>query len=646
MAARGTDDSRRVPLLDSLPARSLTARVDANGVHAHRPPLSPARMIEQSGLPRNTRELAALEHQLLESTTGTKITDLGASMTTAAAPDGVVRAAMPMADLDGDVLPDVVIQSVTLAEGEWSLDGYKGSTGDHLWSRSFGTPFDIFVLQPGDLDGDGHPDLVVVTGTDGVSSDEGVCTTPPIARTCLLEFVSNVDWTVTGIRGADGSTLWANTYNGTVTDDFVAAETPVAGATGHLERVRDLLVSVALGGDATGDGRADAIITVVGGTFTDASTGSAVGGVELAASSWDITGQVLDGQNGNAILTMSETNTATPRLYLAAGRAQGGATTRVAKVTFAGSQTNFLPLNVQESDEIQLLDAVGEPVWTATVDGSLRQLQPISDRTDGTDDLLLDVNDGASGAVAVLDGPTGAAAWTRSLTAADLGDLGALPVKAVDGTTDLLLFTLPFSSTSADLTTRRLDGRTGTEYLNTTRSMPVPDGGFVDVGVSILGDVDHDGANDVAVDLSSVVFNPDVAPTTTTDVTTESGATGVIVCSSSGPGFSVGVPAGDLDGDGFDDVVVFTMPDSTFDVIETAVSSSTCGSLWTITHSFAGYDTRSTIEVVPAGDTTGAGHGDLLDERVGLDFADNTAGSQVDLRDGLTGTAAWSVGSF
>lgn len=123
----------------------------------------------------------------------------------------------------------------------------------------------------------------------------------------------------------------------------------------------------------------------------------------------------------------------------------------------------------------------GSGAWTTDPGFSPFLIEPIPDG-DG-EDLIVAGSQGFNSSLGRWDGATGTAVWQRGSGAGSVWDLALIPREG--------LSTLVVAGTS-DATVRAYDGDTGTPVW----SVSVGDQGF---GVETIGDVDRDGTDDVAV---------------------------------------------------------------------------------------------------------------------------------------------------
>jgi hypothetical protein len=163
-------------------------------------------------------------------------------------------------DLDGDSLPDVMVMSGVGPDGSVTnnLTAKKGSNGSHLWEESVSSSYvNVYTEVVGDLDGDGLPDvlvewyvgdtdtetLVAKKGSDGtdlweefapigywnfiegkvVGDQDGDGLSDVLVRICTGP-LNNTTATVVAKKGSDGTHMWEESiigYNAGLNDDVV-----------------------------------------------------------------------------------------------------------------------------------------------------------------------------------------------------------------------------------------------------------------------------------------------------------------------------------------------------------------------------------------------------------------------------------------
>lgn len=239
----------------------------------------------------------------------------------AAADDGFGGAAAGAGDVDADGVPDVIVGTARIfATADGYARVYSGATGSLLFEfrgrrpkRSFGGA----VAAAGDVDGDGHGDLVIGCLEDGNEfldpgnpafgippfrdNDEAGCVYVYSGRDGrqLYRFVGDDPYDGLGFSVAGGSDV-----DGDGVDDVVAGtvgEFPAvgyarvySGATGQVLHtflgpsqapISGEFVLVDLAGDVDRDGRADVIVSayLTGGNQPDVFLYSGASGAELLA---------------------------------------------------------------------------------------------------------------------------------------------------------------------------------------------------------------------------------------------------------------------------------------------------------------------------------------------------------------------------
>ena len=170
-------------------------------------------------------------------------------------------------DLDGDGTPDLLVSDVSAVDGFANAGRVyvvSGASGEIVRTYTSPAPeaagnFGFNAASPGDLDGDGTPDVVIGTGDEDVTIDG----TTYVDRGWIYAF-----------SGDDGSVLWR-------------ATTPTPEERTYLGRV-------VVAGDVTGDGVADLLASAV---LADDSEG-----VESGLA------YVFDGTDGSLVYTFESGN--------------------------------------------------------------------------------------------------------------------------------------------------------------------------------------------------------------------------------------------------------------------------------------------------------------------------------------------------
>ncbi|MFG0318249.1 MAG: FG-GAP-like repeat-containing protein [Planctomycetota bacterium JB042] len=484
-------------------------------------------------------------------------------------------------DVNGDGLSDVIISSPALdtlsgsnSQGRaWVFHAKANGTGlgtNAAWTATFdghGVFFGESISTAGDVNGDGFADVIVgAPGAEiGSQTSEG------------LAFV------------------YHGSPSGLGSDPAWTAQGGTPGAR--------LGTSVSTAGDVNGDGYSDVIL---GAPFTYSTSdgqvlvhfGSATG---LVGPPWKVSGP---DHLGTVVSTAGDVN-GDGYSDVVACRSGGAVKTRVYHGSAAG------------------LPATHD--WATNVGGDAATAGDVNG--DGYADLLVsfDSSFAANRVECFLGSATGlgsAPAWTRNgfRSVSSAGDVNG------DGYADVILGNL-VSSDSLGRVSLFLGSRDGLASENAWTYLGTVAGGHLGLDVACAGDVNGDGLSDVMAAADdgprAVVFHGGtLGPQEVAGWSIEHGQI------DAGYGFSV-ASAGDVDGDGYGDVVVGAPNHDAGHVDEGKVwvyhgsgDGLATSASWTYTGQQAG--ARFGISVACAGDVNGDGLSDLVVGAPGFD------GGQVD----------------
>ncbi|HWH30678.1 MAG TPA: hypothetical protein VNU26_17275 [Mycobacteriales bacterium] len=502
-------------------------------------------------------------------------------------------------DVDGDGLQDVL--TLSFEAGTLVLQARRGTDAALLWSRDLADGFGALAFPVGrDLTGDGADDLlyVVTAGTEQLVVEES-------EAAGSYEYRADLTTSVGVVSGADGTTVWETTRDGDL-DERYSWSTDPAGLTWRSEyvlRSTALAVLPLVSDDVTGDGVADVALSSID-LDVDASY---AGAGALVAWADDVDERVrsgtsavlLDGPTGTAVADREVAGQAAISVLLPVGQVVADGRGELLWTTERVGDLDTVcagALDVQQCTggereaavELELLSGPGlTRHWAVTTPGGLAWPFPLGHDVDGDGaaDLGLHV-DWPGSRFAVLSGADGGTVW--EVVSDDWLYLAGID----DGVAALGRFgSSSGEGLSMDVVVERRDARSGA-LLSTTRhqvSAPVPDGDdWSGAAVGVLDtapDADGDGRDELLVGVAVSSEAGGTSQTRSLNVV-ERLADGHRVRTREGDDLAVVVRAGDLDGDGLQDVredVLTFRPDEWFgvDAVSTARRVVDGAALWT-----------------------------------------------------------------
>ncbi len=449
-----------------------------------------------------------------------------------------------------------------------TIDPLSTTIATTLNGVTSGDTFGYSLSTAGDVNGDGFSDVIVGTGAGNkayvyLGGASGLSTTASWTTTQAGSYGSavgtagdvNGDGYSDVIVGAPGATK-AYVYYGSSTGLSTTAAWTVTQATANFG------VSVALAGDVNGDGYSDVVVGASGGAKAYGYYGSSTGPATTA--SWTVSGV---GGFGLSVASAGDVNGDGYSDVIV-----GAGASNKAYVYFGGST-----------------GLVTSPSWSS---------------------------------------PTGAGNFGGSVASA--GDVNG------DGYSDVVI-----GSSSANRAYVYYGSSGGTVTAGATTLTGA--GGAYGYSVACAGDVNADGYSDVIVGSNGgnnafVYFGGSGTISTTVAWTgTGSGSYGFCVA-----------PAGDINGDGFSDVIIGATGISTNTGAAYIYTGSPAGALTTITTTITGSAGQKGFNVASAGDVDGDGYSDVIIGVSGvpapLGGAAFTGAAYVYLGSstGLSTTASWS----
>jgi hypothetical protein len=581
-------------------------------------------------------QILAAEHDLLEKVWGVVLPQPSPKPECCVVFAIALGAGVPVADVDGDGLSDVVTRHGN-PEDTTTFTARRGADGSVLWSST--APGFAWAQVVGDVDGDGGADLLVLSSLGGpyavrVSCDQHGC--EHASSSDSLYFVS--------LRsGASGRQLWSLQYD----NSFSYA---AAGSQGLLRRTsswkynrRNMFVVPSWTGDIDGDGIGDVVVNSY--DLADTREYASVQDVTTKTTTTRIGSSrmvVLRGDSGAATLNRAFDNEDGLATMAVAGQLTGSTRRDLLITHWTGgfnSKTRCVLTLCRTHDDgtervaLTAVDAAtGSDGWTrdlgtVPLDAFVAYVSPmdVDLNGDGYSDLQRSAYGRDHDAVTTFSGRDGSVLWSRS------GDISPFvsPLGAIDGGDDVLLRSYSFNADATTYFFERLDGATGNAIVTTSRTVPA-DGSHTVSGYP-SADVDGDHVLDLFV--SEFTIHPDHSVSVQSGI--ESGRLGAAIFT---PSPDVYMQSGtDLTHDGFADVILesaTTHPDGVVTWTISAHDVRNATEVWTRTAP------TSTAESV-IGDATGDTVPELLEFHGTYDSATNTYHETIAVVDGADGTTLW-----
>ena len=507
----------------TLPA-GLESNIPVEGIQSVRsaPPAleQPGTLIASSGPIEELSTYVRAQRELLERAWGVRIPDIRALANQHAeiqedsddgSEGGRVRVPLSSNDLDGDGNDDVLFFDIGLDENsflsEVHLTAHEGTSGAELWSRDFGTPFDVLVFSPGDVTGDGAEDLLVV-GIDRTLQRGGL---PCSGGLCAYNDRLDYQWDIALMSGPDGARVWDRSLDGMVrfTGGFVG-QGPARQEVARLEGT-NALIDLRSSGDHDGDGFDDFTFNV------HDFSGEVVFSQQVASENlrYATRAEAIAGDTGVTLLTRSQENQLGAALMLPAGDATGDGRadvlwtipTRVAIPSMCAGTAGCVRARRMQL-HVELIDSASqEAAWQVDLqDPGLVAAAPVMTRADLTGDDRADIllglgfEDQTQSAVA-LSGIDGERLWTFETVITDPPSV--LP--SLDGGQGKdILFWEGWEPAPKEapgiifrIRLRRVDGATGSEIFSTQHDLTDEEDRLDSIFAYSVGDVDADGAADI-----------------------------------------------------------------------------------------------------------------------------------------------------
>jgi hypothetical protein len=594
------------------------------------------------------------ERQLLERTWGARVIDLR----TAAAEDDEAdqpqpsdaRARIPIAssDVNGDGREDVVFFDLGLDENgfriEAGLTALDGRSGQQLWSNMYGNPYNIIVLSPRDVTGDGADDLFVIVVELDIERNSPVPVTSP------YDDLYRYGWELSVLSGATGTNAWEKSIDGSVRyQGAFAGQGPGLVEVAHITG-ENSLVDVRRSDDLNGDGLADFTLNVH--DYTREFVYSRFVH-ETDRYSYSTDAEALAGNTGAVLLTRSLADQPGAAFLLPLGEATGDNRADLLWSVPTESSTPTVCPQVEPCIEQQsvklhldLVDTTSTSSWGVDVaDEGVTEAATLpmgGDLTgDGRADILIGqtFEDGSQQVVA-LSGATGQRAWAVDTVITDV----PTTLGSVDGGAGSDLMFWEGRDVLDDeapiwfrIRLRRIDGATGQELFSTQRELVDQETNIDSIFALPVGDVDADGVPDVshATWHSDGFWEPEGSASSVVSV--ESGATGQELLRMERDRNALLFPGGDLFPGASQDLLEGSVPYDNTNFRLAAIEMPTGQMRW------SHVDVLFTALFGSVRDRAGGGD-DVVYARDQVMQEAPRRRSRIDLIRGATGTPMWGVG--
>lgn len=564
----------------------------------------------------------------------------------------------PTSDLDGDGGDDVLVNGSSYPDGPEVVEARNGTDGALLWRVESDEPVGAFAWPTGaDMTGDGIEDVLVVARVDLDSTVTDTCVTGEVFN-CTIQTHTTYVTTATLRSGATGEAGWTFSREGEEHFEVGHRGTPADYEVWQLLDASNTQVTPYLSGDHDGDGLPDLVVSARGLHWDDYQSGSDL----LVAGEWS--GHSYEQYDTESVIVSAAT----------------GAETAVRTVVDSTAAGDLRPLD-QDGDALlwtaetrndleytcaydplgggcedswppgaAMMEAVDgqslETRWAVPIETGDTALPLGEDLNgDGVAELLVSgrafVDGNLVEAGTVVDGASGQALWTRP------GRWYPELVPSMDSGVgaDVLFEESVVEGDERTTTIDRVDGATGEVLLSTSRTVAAEGADHLYLLGEPVGDVTGDGVVDLAwhtYRLDRSMECPDSGGGascwfyrfgTDTEIVVEDGATGAVVMPTwSFAGYGLLSAAGDLDGDGMNDLMRLEAGEGP--MVFRAVDGGTGEAGWTAT-----FTERTTMHA--GGDHDGDGRADLWLEAT-LE-ADGARTSFIGGVSGLDGQERWRV---
>lgn len=571
---------------------------------------------------------------------------------TGTTPDGRVRVPLVSSDVNGDGREDALFFDLGVDENgfrvEAGITALDGTSGDQLWSNMYGNPYNIIVLSPRDVTGDGGDDLFVIV-MESERQEYGPAGGGPGRP---YDTLYTYEWQLVVVSGAQGTNAWERSIDGSLRYQGVfAGQGPGLVEYAHITGV-NALVDVRRSDDLDGDGLSDFTLNV-----HDYER-------EFIYSTWvretdryiyDTDAEALTGDTGTTLLTRVQADQPGAAFLLPLGEATGdGRADLLWTVPTEESSPTVCP-QVEpcfEDQSVELHLELVDPASTSAgwegdlTDEGVIAAEPLvtgRDLTgDGRADILVGVTlESGSQRALAFSGADGQRAWSFDTLITDV----PTAIGSIDGGqgSDVLFWEghdvlATEAPTWFRVRLRRVNGANGVELFSTQRELVDEEETNVDsIFASSLGDVDADGVPDIAHAMwhSNGYWEPEGSASSI--LTVESGATGDELLRLERDRNALLFAGGDLEPGGPQDLLEGSVPYDNTNFRLRGIEMPTGRALWSHTDAlFTAYfgSLRSR--------TGGADH--VLYARTQVMQEAPKVRSRIDVLQGDNGATRWGVG--
>lgn len=652
-AAHAPDRGQPVALLQALSHGGVRSTEGARPG----PLLQPHQLLLSSDAPRGLPALVDAQKTVLDRAWDGPVADLRSLIQetepgpAGTAPDGRVRVPMTASDVNADGREDAIFFDIGIDENgfriEAAITALDGVSGAGLWSRSYGNPYNILVLSPRDVTGDGSDDLFVIVLEQEREENGPAGNGPGRPYDTLYRY----EWELAVLSGAQGTDAWQRSFQGSLRYQGVfAGQGPGLVEYAHITG-DNALVDVRRSEDLDGDGLSDFTLNV-----HDYER-------EFFYSNWvqemdryvyATQAEALTGDTGSTLLTKTQSDQPGAAFLLPLGEATGDGRADLLWTFPTLTSTPTICPQIQPCIEDQSVELHLELVdlgstsagWeNDVIDEGVIAAEPLvtgSDLTgDGRADILvgLTLEDGTQRVLAV-SGSNGQRAWIFDTI------ISAIPtlIGSLDRGpgTDLMFWEgedvfEDEAPTWFRIRLRRVDGSTGHQLFSTERELVDEETNIDSIFANAIGDVNADGVPDIAHATWHSTGYWEATGSASSVLAVESGATGQELLHAVRDRNALLFTGGDLVPGGPEDLLEGSVPYDNTNFRLRGIEMPSGRALWSHT------DVLFTAYFTTLRNRVGAGD-DILYARDQVMQEAPKRRSRLDLLGGDTGLARWGVG--